>query len=212
MKIRKRVAQMFGAERKPVLRPVYWPRDFLPKTVPFSRILVFGYDTRIRHRIFGPEACHNTVRDIANNLLVSLDGKRRVNSKRPLLFIVHSLGGIIVNEMLLQSRLMSASPTERLSERQQDLLKVSKAIRALIFFGTPQHGSDPRGSLQHIAESLIKLVGFKANESIVNALNPTSERFKDYRTVIPEMAQENGWMIYSFQESYGIKVLNGRKA
>lgn len=187
----------------------YWPRDLLPKTVPFSRILTFGYDTTIRHSLIGPESCHNTVRDIANDLLNLLEAERRCEPERPLLFIVHSLGGIVLKEMLFQSRLMSASRSK--TEMQGSLLKVSAAIRAIIFFGTPHNGSDPRKFLQSFLVGIFRAAGFKANDSIVNAILPTSERIKEYRTVFSEMAQEGAWNIYSFQESYGIMVLEDRK-
>lgn len=80
-----------------------------------------------------------------------------------------------------------------------------------MFFGTPHGGADPRGILQHATELVIKAIGFKVNEQIVNALLPSSERLRELRDEFSPMAHEQQWTIHSFQEQLGVKVLNGRK-
>jgi hypothetical protein len=45
-------------------KAVYWPRDLLPATVPHARVLTYGYNTHVRHRL-GPALNRNTVYDIA---------------------------------------------------------------------------------------------------------------------------------------------------
>jgi hypothetical protein len=80
-----------------------------------------------------------------------------------------------------------------------------------MFFGTPHGGADPRGILRHAAELVIKAIGFNANEQIVNALLPSSERLGELRDEFSPMAHEQQWTIHSFQEQLGVKILNGRK-
>jgi hypothetical protein len=84
-------------------RQVYWPHDLLPSTVPNARILTYGYDSHIRHRFLGPMLNKTTVYHISGDFLVALEAARRQDPSRPLLFIVHSLGGIVVKEMLRRS-------------------------------------------------------------------------------------------------------------
>ncbi|KAI0381474.1 hypothetical protein F5Y04DRAFT_82486 [Hypomontagnella monticulosa] len=181
---------------------VYWPRDLLPQTLPGARVITYGYDTRIRHA-FGSPSATGTVYEIANNLLVALEGERRSAPSRPILFIVHSLGGIVVKEMLRRSY------SSRLS--QQHLHSICTSTKALIFFGTPHNGADPRGPLLRALEKVVKIVGFSVNEKIVNALLPTSERLKELRDEFVLIAQEFGWVVHSFQEGIGLRILNWSK-
>jgi len=80
-----------------------------------------------------------------------------------------------------------------------------------MFFGTPHEGADPQGILRHAAELVIKAIGFKVNEQIVNTLLPSSERLRELRDEFSPMAHERQWTIHSFQEQLGIKALNGHK-
>jgi hypothetical protein len=82
--------------------PVYWPRDLIPETVPNARVLTYGYDTHIRHWC-GPPLSKNTVYDISWDFLVALEAERRLDPLRPILFVAHSLGGIVVKEMVRRS-------------------------------------------------------------------------------------------------------------
>ncbi|KAH7156057.1 hypothetical protein EDB81DRAFT_716016 [Dactylonectria macrodidyma] len=181
---------------------VYWPRDLLPTTVPNARVLTYGYDTNIRHWANQPVS-RNTVRDIGWDFLVALEAGRRDAPTRPLLFIVHSLGGIVVKEMLRRS--------SGCSQGQHHLRHVFDSTNGIMFFGTPHGGADPRKFLQHAAELVIRAIGYKVNEDIVNTLLPSSERLKELRDEFSPMAHEKQWTIHSFQEQLGIKSLNGRK-
>jgi hypothetical protein len=82
---------------------VYWPRDLIPTTVSNARVLTFGYDTKIKHQL-GPAISNNLVYGIAWSFLVSLEAAHRSESSRKLLFVAHSLGGIVVKETLRQSQ------------------------------------------------------------------------------------------------------------
>lgn len=181
---------------------VYWPRDLLPATVPNARILTYGYDTHIRHWASQPIS-RNTVRDIAWDFLVALEACRREEPARPLLFVVHSLGGIVVKELLRRS--------SGCGQGQTHLRDVFESTAGIMFFGTPHGGTDPRGILQHVAELAIKAIGFKVNEQIVNTLLPSSERLRELRDEFGPMAHERQWSIHSFQEQLAVKALNGRK-
>lgn len=117
---------------------VYWPRDLLPVDIPCARVLTYGYDTNLRHCL-GPPASSNTVYDIAWDCLVALEAERRTDPSRPVLFIAHSLGGIVVKEILRRSSGCYSS--------QPHLCGIFDSTIGLIFFGTPHGGADPRGFL-----------------------------------------------------------------
>ncbi|KAI0888269.1 uncharacterized protein GGS22DRAFT_95525 [Annulohypoxylon maeteangense] len=182
--------------------PTYWPRDLVPTTIPNTRILTYGYDTHIRH-VIGSPVNRNTVYDFAWDLLVALESKRRSEPSRPMLFVVHSLGGILVKELLRRSRGCHMGHAH--------LYTVFESTIGIMFFGTPHAGADPRGFLKSIAEKVIKAAGFSVNEQIVNSLLPSSERLRELRDEFGPMAQEQNWIIHSFQEQFGINLLSGQK-
>jgi hypothetical protein len=189
-------------ERENSRSAVYWPQDLVPVTIPYARVLTYGYDTHVRH-FLGPPVSSNTVYDIAWDFLVALEAERRMEPLRPLLFIAHSLGGIVVKEALRRSSGCHGS--------QPHLRAVFDSTTGLMFFGTPHGGADPLGLLRRIAERVIKAVGFSFNEQIVNTLLPSSERLRELRDEFSSMSHQQNWMIYSFQEQLGLKSLSGCK-
>jgi len=181
---------------------VYWSRHLIPKSLPTARVLVYGYDTNIRHSL-GPPISKNTIYDIALDFLRSLEAERRSHPSRPLVFVAHSLGGIVVKEALRRSY--------GFESHHNHLRQIYESTAAIMFFGTPHGGADPRGLLELIAEKVVRAAGFAVNERIVNTLLPTSERLKELRDEFAPMARRNNWIIYSFQEQYGVQLLNGKK-
>ncbi|KAK7973104.1 hypothetical protein PG988_007238 [Apiospora saccharicola] len=166
------------------------------------RVMTYGYDTNIRHWI-GPQVSQNTVYDIAWDFLVSLEASRRTDPTRPIMLIAHSLGGIVIKEMLRRSSMCRLG--------QSHLNSVFSSTTGIIFFGTPHGGSDPRGIVQSVAERLIKAVGFTVNQQIVDTLLPSSERLRELRDEFSPLASQQGWAVHSFQEQMGVKLLSGRK-
>lgn len=181
---------------------VYWPRDLIPITIPYARVLTYGYDTHLRHYL-GPPVSKNTVYDIAWNFLVTLEAERRLEPSRPVLFIAHSLGGIIVKEMLRRSSGCQVSQTH--------LRSVFDSTIGINFFGTPHGGADPLGFLQQIVKTVIKIAGIRFNEQIVNTLLPSAERLRELRDEFSPMAHQQDWMIYSFQEELGVMGIDRKK-
>ncbi|KAH7375683.1 hypothetical protein B0T11DRAFT_345696 [Plectosphaerella cucumerina] len=182
---------------------VFWPADLLRHTVPTARILTYGYDTRVKH-FFQAPVSKNTVHDHAANLLSGLEARRRtaIEISRPLLFIVHSLGGIVVKEALRQSKGWILKP---------HLHNIFERTIGCVFFGTPHRGSDPRNAFHHIISSLVQGLGWKPNKQIVDTLMPNSERLASLREEFPVMCHERKWQVHSFQEEYGLAALLGTK-
>jgi hypothetical protein len=99
-----------------------WLRDFLPNQLPSARILVYGYNSAV----MGPNSGVSGVRDFALDLLQRITDNR-VEEKvrrsayfgpatdclqdptRPIIFICHSLGGIVVKQVS-KRRLSCKSP------------------------------------------------------------------------------------------------------
>lgn len=73
-----------------------WIMDFLPSQLPHARIFSYGYDSK-----FVRSSSVAGIPEFAMNLLAWLKLRRSTESERqrPLLFICHSLGGIIVKKV-----------------------------------------------------------------------------------------------------------------
>jgi len=194
LKARKKTFQSSGPQQS-----IYWPRDLLPKTIPDARVLTYGYDTNIRHIFDAPTSKH-TVYDIGRNFLISLEAERRLEPSRPVLFIAHSLGGIIVKEML-----------RRAGRAQEHHQSIFHSTIGVFFFGTPHSGADPLGYPQRIIENIGNALGFRVNKQIIDTLLPSSERLRELREEFGPMAQDEDWIIHSFQEQLGIRALGDKK-
>ncbi len=77
---------------------IYWPKDLLPVDCPTARIMTWGYDTVITKGLSAPTNKSN-IFSHAKDLLYALDRERPY--ARPLIFVAHSLGGILVKEVTL---------------------------------------------------------------------------------------------------------------
>jgi hypothetical protein len=135
-----------------------------------------------------------------------LEAKRRSprERQRPLIFVAHSLGGLVVKEMLKRSNDSGSTPGHRY------LHDVFLSTTALLFFGTPHRGADPRAFLHHVLSVSAQGLGVKVNDRIVAALMPQTERRPDAATFAATACQQQ-WIIYSFQEEYGVPGLFGKK-
>jgi hypothetical protein len=86
---------------------VYWPLDLLPTDCPEARITTWGYDTVVTKGIASPTNKNNIFAH-ARDLLYSLHRERPLN--RQLIFVAHSLGGIVVKEVNLSFLGLTAVP------------------------------------------------------------------------------------------------------
>lgn len=75
-------------------KKIVWPKDLLPKKQPRTRVLSFGY--------MGDIYDNDTIADIRDNarsLLAHIKIRRRADPDRPIVFIAHCLGGLIVKQV-----------------------------------------------------------------------------------------------------------------
>ena len=204
----RRKTASFRLGRRPTREkcaPVFWPRDLLPDTLPDARILTYGYDTRLRHAFLGQGPATKTgVYDLAWSFLLGL-AARRADPSRPLLFVAHSLGGILVKEALRQSEICKSN------QEYARLRRVFTSTGSLMFFGTPHEGADPRGTLHRLFEKAIRAVGVSVNDNVLNALLGISDKLKELRNEFSPLAQQQKWAVHSFREELGVRLLFNRK-
>lgn len=136
----------------------------LAKDLPRARIITYGYDADVVH--LTREAGLNTVREHASNLILDLSNLRGVDhqaTRRPIVFVVHSLGGLICQDAILNC----INATEK---SQQDILS---SVRGVAFFGTPHAGSD-FAVIATAAARLVKLILKQTNTHITEVLKKNS--------------------------------------
>lgn len=142
---------------------IHWPSELLRIDIPDARILSFGYDADVVG--WCSPASKNRVGNHAENLLGSVIRfrERTASEERSIIFIMHSLGGLVVQNALDLSR---ASPEAHLRKLELNTL-------GLLFMGTPHFGSDKArwGSFCTTMVGVVKT----ANRPIVNVLKPDSE-------------------------------------
>jgi hypothetical protein len=77
---------------------VNWVKDFLPQQMPYARIMSFGYNSTV---LFSKTAAD--IGTYAEQLLEDLISYRGLLMRRPIIFICHSLGGIVVKKVCVTS-------------------------------------------------------------------------------------------------------------
>jgi hypothetical protein len=172
-----------------------WLRDFLPDQLVYAgvkaRVMSFGYnsDTAFSKAV-------TNIDDEAEMLLDRLNGYRQTpeEKSRPILFISHSLGGIIMKKVrLLVSYLENL--TNHLKaiiiahERCSVYSNLLQNVRATIFFGVPHRGSDA-AYWALFATRLLQFgqIGFGTNPAYVSDLRRNSETFKNISAQFIERA------------------------
>ncbi|KAI8713771.1 hypothetical protein NCS52_01222600 [Fusarium sp. LHS14.1] len=124
---------------------------------PKARILTYGYDTKITKYTSGSTS-KNSVFSHSKDFLFALG---RIHAKdRPLIFLAHSLGGIVVREMLALS---STSPTD-------ELCNIVTSTAAVKFLGTPHRGSPDLSAVGTWAKSVLGGLRFQTNSTILDTL------------------------------------------
>ncbi|UZP34905.1 hypothetical protein NXS19_002721 [Fusarium pseudograminearum] len=103
-----------------------WLRDSLPIHVPEARIMSFGYDSVVLFGKSRSQICDYAL-DLANRLEIFRQSSQE--RCRPLLFICHSLGGVVFKEFLVQITL------------NKDLEHLSQSVAGVVFLGCPHRGS-----------------------------------------------------------------------
>ncbi|KAG6364552.1 hypothetical protein INS49_006154 [Diaporthe citri] len=173
---------------------LFWPKDLLPVQYPSARILVYGYDTRVTNYLSG-STNENSIHSHGKDLLYSLAACRSLD--RPLVFIAHSLGGIVVKEMLASS-----------SNSLDDLENVVASTAAVIFLGTPHRGSPDLALLGDRARSMISALRMRTNPAILDALRLKTNDLERAQEAFSTVWSQYDFRVKTFQEGLGLPGLN----
>ncbi|OTA90642.1 hypothetical protein M434DRAFT_77651 [Hypoxylon sp. CO27-5] len=130
-----------------------WVRDELSHFLPSIRFVLYGYDTTL-----SPSSSFQTVPDLGNSLIGVLKAHGWTSpSAKPLLFLAHSLGGVIVKQALVM-----------LAGSGQKETYIASIIKGIIFFGVPSQGMNIPDIFKMLGnqpnvETLVKDISVRSN-------------------------------------------------
>lgn len=134
---------------------IYWPTDLLPKTLQEdgvqANIYVYGFNADVAGNNKDKNPSSNYIHQHAQNLVNFLTTfrKKRRASRNPIIWVAHSLGGILLKRALEHSDSVRAAT-------HLDARSIYVSTFAIVFLGTPHDGSD----LAKWGEMLQAMVGY----------------------------------------------------
>ncbi|KAH2913588.1 hypothetical protein KXW25_000871 [Aspergillus fumigatus] len=163
-----------------------------------ARILAFGYDARV---VDWNMVSQNRIGNHSRNLLQAVADYREndMTNDRHIIFVAHSLGGLICEDALV----VSSRSVEKY------LRSVFNCTFGLAFMGTPHHGSD----MAQWAETMRKFTSvFKqTNPELLRALERDSEvlaRIQDeFHTLLRSRSKDSPLEIFCFYEEKPLTVV-----
>jgi hypothetical protein len=148
---------------------ILWLRDLLPEAIKIARILTFGYNAHASS--FYGTGSADRVQQHAQTLVADLQANRSLEgcSNRPIIFICHGLGGILVKKALAYS-------STRTSKNVEHLYSIFLSTFAILFFGTPHCGVDKASwlAMAHAEDSHV-LAGAWKESQLLSAIEKDSE-------------------------------------
>ncbi|KAL9110543.1 MAG: hypothetical protein Q9227_004901 [Pyrenula ochraceoflavens] len=177
---------------------VFWPVDLLSSDIQNARIISFGYSSKVFGFFYGANN-QNSLFAHARNLLEELIRLRRQSSERKLIFAAHSMGGLIVKDVLRRAR----SLRDRSEYRQ-----LYESTFACIFFGTPHRGSD-KTSWALLARRLALLTLKDSNDKLIRNLEPNDEALNILREEFSQVLGDQRIKLHTLQEERGISGVKG---
>jgi len=159
---------------------VFWLRDCLPTSFESARVMSYGY-TGYSYSHGEYRVQKDTIFGYARGLVQELNQERQNVEKRPIVFIAHSLGGLVVKEALIYSN-------SRTRDDQPELRSIRLSTCGILFFGTPHRGSDAGATLVPLILNVMSIYT-RTDSKLVDSLRPQAEAIQsqlDYYIPISE--------------------------
>ncbi|KAL7619546.1 hypothetical protein AAE478_010086 [Parahypoxylon ruwenzoriense] len=158
---------------------VFWPTDLLPTSLRDARanILVYGYNADVYSKKHGSNPSDNFIYMHAQTLVTSLTHYRKdeMSSRNPIIWVCHSLGGILVKRALLYSNDLRAS-------QHEDYRSIYVSTYSIIFLGTPHTGSGIATwgtMLQAMSDTVVPRTFFQSESVLLKTLKRDNETLQN---------------------------------
>ncbi|KAI1435090.1 Alpha/Beta hydrolase protein [Xylaria sp. CBS 124048] len=166
---------------------VFWPREYLLEDMSEAEVWTYGYNADVIGGLFQANN-RNSISQHGQDLAVKLE--RVIDNQLPIIFVAHSLGGIVVKDAI------------RRSEYCQSHTKL------IVFLGTPHRGSASAG-WGVVASNFAKLALQDSNKRIVQTLAPNSEVLDNIHDEFLKIVVRGRIKIHSFQEAKAVSGITG---
>ncbi|KAI0909552.1 hypothetical protein F4823DRAFT_593893 [Ustulina deusta] len=158
---------------------VFWPADLLPVSLREARanVLVYGYNADVYSKKHGSNPSDNFIFMHAQTLVTSLTHYRKdeLTSSNPIIWVCHSLGGILVKRALLYSNDLRTS-------QHEDYRSLYVSTYGIVFLGTPHTGSDIAtwGTvLQAMSDAVVPKSFFQSESVLLKTLKRDNETLQN---------------------------------
>ncbi|CAG7985244.1 unnamed protein product [Penicillium salamii] len=185
----------------------FWPVDLLPDILAAQRprILTYGYNANVT--AFTDGVSRDTVVSHAETLASSLAANRNLRNatNRPIVFICHSLGGLVVKRALIYSRSLS-------NEKTEHLRSVYVSTFGILFLGTPHNGSDIAKwglLLNNICNAVLPKKFLETSPQLVKTLRANNETLQHINSLFVDIMGR--FHIYFFHETRSTDVRGTRE-
>ncbi|KFY17537.1 hypothetical protein V492_00596 [Pseudogymnoascus sp. VKM F-4246] len=192
----------------------HWLKEKLPKDIPIARILNFEYDSE-----WYADPSHVDLDECGAQLLRAIVQDRRHQGelaecpsrrKRPIIFIGHSFGGLVIKQALLYASqthgganvaTRGANPSIRAAEYRNNL-DLLACTAGIIFLGTPHRGSN----FSWLAKAKMRagsVVGYSTNPDLIDLLNSDSPLLTHVRKAFTRLQHSdklNNLQLYCYFE------------
>ncbi|KAF5601712.1 tetratricopeptide and DUF676 domain protein [Fusarium subglutinans] len=159
----------------------FWPKDLLPRYFPKARIMTFGYNANVILN-----TVEGRIAEFANNLIAELSARRCGEVKsRPLIFVCHSMGGIVVKRAL-------AAASNRLAHSG-----ISESCHSIIFMATPHRGSS-KAAYMDLATKLVNVLSGRVTTKAIKEITLFSDVLDDINSSFVDISWK--YQIVSFFE------------
>jgi hypothetical protein len=143
------------AEEPGTGKTTFWPRDLLPRDLPQARIMTYGYDSKVSSARY---LAQRTLYSHSKAMLAELKQTRKVPevSHRRLIFIAHSLGGILVKSALVHA-----------DKEENDFADIRLSTAGIFFFGTPHQGTSDKPWRQLLSDMIRRAVDLEGMRNTI---------------------------------------------
>ncbi|KAH6843325.1 Alpha/Beta hydrolase protein [Chaetomium sp. MPI-CAGE-AT-0009] len=182
----------------------FWPFE-LREVLKQSRVMMFGYNCGIQSDFASNFIRIKGIAALLNGALVNVRANE-LQLHRPLVFVCHSMGGLVAKAALVA--MAKASVT-----KVNDLHHLHDSVRGFIFFGTPHGGSSVLGKnrvniLKKICQAAFMEIPPKLEDALEAGSDEVLDLAEDFRNTRPFVEQKI--LIATYYEQLGTPGLSGQ--